>query len=96
VRRLGERTHPATGRHLIYLAARIVSGTPAVIDHEENAHFDWADLETVRARWANLKGGIFPPVLAYLEAHMAAPAPAEGGLDELGSTRRQPPQGSNG
>jgi 8-oxo-dGTP diphosphatase len=77
VRRLGERDHPATGRHLIYLAARVVSGTPAVVDHEENSDCDWADLQTVKARWASLKGGIFPPVLAYLEATMGVPARAE-------------------
>jgi 8-oxo-dGTP diphosphatase len=80
VRRLGERDHPATGRHLIYMAARVVSGTASVVDHEENDDFDWADLETVKARWANLKGGIFPPVLAFLEASMGAIAP---GLDEF-------------
>jgi 8-oxo-dGTP diphosphatase len=74
VERLGERVHPATGRHLIYVAARPVKGAPVVVDHEENTRFDWADLETVKERWATLKGGIFPPVLAYLERTMGAVA----------------------
>lgn len=69
--RLGDRLHPATGRHLIYIAARIVDGAPSLIDHEENVEWDWADWPTVQQRWANLKGGIFPPVLAYLEQAMA-------------------------
>jgi 8-oxo-dGTP diphosphatase len=80
VSRLGERVHPATGRHLIYMAARPVSGSAVVADHEENSECDWADLATVKARWANLQGGIFPAVLDYLESHMGASAP----VGELG------------
>ncbi len=71
IRRLGDRVHPATGRHLIYLACRIVEGDPVLIDHEEISAIEWADLATVKERWATLKGGIFPPVLEYLEQTMA-------------------------
>jgi len=72
---LGERVHPATGRHLIYVAARVVDGgEPAIVDHEEITAMDWADWPTVQARWSTLKGGIFPPVREYLSRVMA-PAP---------------------
>lgn len=67
VRRLGDRLHPATDRHLIYLACRLVSGEPVIVDHEEIAAVEWADWETVQRRWATLKGGIFPAVREYLE-----------------------------
>jgi len=76
--RLGERDHPATGRHLIYLACRIIEGDPKLIDHEEISAIEWADLATVKERWSTLKGGIFPPVLEYLERTMVtAETPAE-------------------
>jgi len=65
--RLGDRMQPATGRHLIYLACRVVAGEPTVVDHEEISDVDWAGWDTVQARWASLKGGIYPPVRAYLE-----------------------------
>lgn len=76
-RRLGERVHPATGRHLIYFVCRIVSGVPALVAEEEISAIEWCDLATVKERWANLKGGIFPPVLAYLEQTMSAADSAE-------------------
>lgn len=70
-RRLGERVHPATGRHLVYLGCRVVAGEPAVVAHDEISAVEWCDLSTVRERWAGLKGGIFPPVLEYLERAMS-------------------------
>ena len=76
-RRLGERDHPATGRHLIYLVCRIVDGEPKLIDHEEISAIEWADLATVKERWSTLKGGIFPPVVEYLERTMAPETPAK-------------------
>jgi 8-oxo-dGTP diphosphatase len=70
-RRLGDRIHPATARHLIYFACRIVAGDPALVADQEISAIEWCDLATVKERWANLKGGIFPPVLAYLEETMS-------------------------
>jgi 8-oxo-dGTP diphosphatase len=67
---LGDRIHPATGRHLVYFACRILSGVPALLAEDEISAIEWCDLETVKERWAYLKGGIFPPVLAYLEQTM--------------------------
>jgi 8-oxo-dGTP diphosphatase len=66
-RRLGERVHPATGRHLVYLVCRIVAGEPAVVDDEEISAVEWCDLASVEERWAGLPGGIFAPVREYLD-----------------------------
>jgi 8-oxo-dGTP diphosphatase len=67
VRRLGERVHPATGRHLIYLVCRIVAGDATVVDHEEVTAVEWCDLRTVLERWSGLNGGIHPAVRECLE-----------------------------
>jgi 8-oxo-dGTP diphosphatase len=71
VRRLGERVHPATGRHLVYLVCRIVAGEPTVVDHEELSAVEWCDLRTVLDRWSGLKGGIYAAVREYLEQALA-------------------------
>src|SRR5215813_3299661 len=34
---LGERVHPATGRHMVYVACRVTSGTARVADEDELA-----------------------------------------------------------
>src|SRR5947209_20533489 len=39
--RLGERTHPATGRRMVYVACRVVEGTAYVADGEELAEVEW-------------------------------------------------------
>jgi 8-oxo-dGTP diphosphatase len=84
-RRLGDRVHPGSGRHLIYFACSIVSGDPALVADDEITAIEWCDLATVRARWADIKGGIFPPVLAYLEATMGdtSAAATAGGAEPL-------------
>lgn len=69
---LGDRVHPATGRHLIYLACRIVAGEASVVDHRTISEIRWCDLHTAKALQANLKGGIFPPLLRYMEETLAA------------------------
>lgn len=75
VRRLGERVHPATGRHLIYLVCRVVAGEPTVVGHEEVAAVEWCDLHTVLERWAGLKDGIYAAVREYLEQALGANEP---------------------
>lgn len=70
--RLGDRVHPATGRHLIYLAGRVVEGTAEVRDTRAIAELRWCDLRTAKQLQAGLKGGIFPPLMRYMEATMAA------------------------
>ena len=78
VSRLGERVHPATGRHLIYLVCRVVAGEATVVDHDEVTAVEWCNLATVLERWAGLKGGIYPAVREYLEQAL--------GAGELGSS----------
>jgi 8-oxo-dGTP diphosphatase len=70
--RLGDRVHPATGRHLIYLACRVAAGEAAILDCKAISQMEWCGLHTAKARQSNLKGGIFPPLLRYMEATMTA------------------------
>jgi 8-oxo-dGTP diphosphatase len=63
-RRLGERTHPNTGRHMVYMACRVVSGTADLVDHEELAELAWCALDELTER---VPTGIFQPVQEYLE-----------------------------
>jgi 8-oxo-dGTP diphosphatase len=68
LQRLGERVHPATGRHMVYLACQVVSGAADLVDHEELAEVAWCDLAEATDR---VPTGIFQPVLEYLERVLA-------------------------
>jgi 8-oxo-dGTP diphosphatase len=61
---IGERDHPQTGRHMIYMAARPVRGTKVFVgDEAELAEVRWASVgETVE-----LMPSMFGPVREYLE-----------------------------
>jgi 8-oxo-dGTP pyrophosphatase MutT (NUDIX family) len=60
---LGRRVHPATGRTMIYLAAKPVSGTDVGVgDENELAEVRWLDLATAD----ELLPGMYQPVRAYL------------------------------
>lgn len=60
---IGERDHPATARHIIYLAAKPVRGTRvAVGDEAELAEVRWVSL----AEAEELLPGMFEPVRDYL------------------------------
>jgi 8-oxo-dGTP diphosphatase len=60
---LGERDHPVTGRHLIYMVARPTHGTDIFGgDRSELAEVRWIGL----AEATDLLPGMFPPVRAYL------------------------------
>lgn len=65
-REIGRRVHPKTGRTMVYLAARPVSGEdPAsvrVIDDRELAEVRWLSLAELDERMPDL----FEPVRAYL------------------------------
>lgn len=50
IHRLGERVHPASGRHLIYFACRILAGEPRVIAPEEITAIEWCDLTATPRR----------------------------------------------
>lgn len=64
---IGERDHPATGRHMIYLAGRPVRGTKVIVgDEAELAEVRWVSL----AEADELLPGMFGPVRTYLETEL--------------------------
>ena len=61
---IGERDHPATGRHMIYMAGHPTHGTKVFVgDEAELAEVRWVSL----AEADELLPGMFEPVRAYLE-----------------------------
>jgi 8-oxo-dGTP diphosphatase len=68
---LGDRVHPATGAHLIYVACRYVAGEARIVDHEEVSDVEWVPIPEALERWRDLTGGVFPPVREYLERKWA-------------------------
>jgi 8-oxo-dGTP diphosphatase len=62
---LGERDHPATGRHMVYVACHVTSGTPRVADKDELDAVAWCGLNELRT---NVPTGLFQPVEDYLAA----------------------------
>lgn len=64
---IGERDHPATGRHMIYMAARPVRGTKVIVgDEAELDDVRWLDLDEVTERMPDM----FGRVRAYLEGEI--------------------------
>jgi 8-oxo-dGTP diphosphatase len=64
VRVLGSRVHPATGRHMTYIACRLLGGVAAVEDADELAEVEWVGLADIPRL---VPAGIFPAVQAYLD-----------------------------
>lgn len=62
---LGQRTHPVTGRKMVYVACDADGGTPTLVDTDELDAMDWCPIDEVEAR---LTAGVFQPVLEYLRA----------------------------
>jgi 8-oxo-dGTP diphosphatase len=68
VKTLGARTHPATGRYMIYVVCEPIAGVAHVADADELAAVEWCS----RARLDELvPHPFFPPVQAYLDGHLA-------------------------
>ncbi len=61
---IGERIHPATHRHMAYIACSAGPGEPELVDHEELAEVGWVTLERLAAL---IPAGIFEPVQQYLD-----------------------------
>lgn len=62
--KIGERIHPRTGRHMIYLAVT-VEGTNAVLgDPGDLAEVKWVSAEETRTLMADM----FPPVRAFIDS----------------------------
>lgn len=65
---IGERIHPATGRHMVYVAAQPTHGTGVIVgDQEELAAVRWVSL----AEADDLLPGMFGPVRDYLAQILA-------------------------
>lgn len=61
---LGERTHPASGLRVVYVACELVSGAAYPASPREVAEVRWASLAELPEL---IPGGIFAPVQAFLE-----------------------------
>ena len=72
---LGERIHPKTGRHMVYLACRVVRGAPYLADAEELVELAWCRHDQLADL---IPHGLFQPVQDYLDAALSAsPAGSE-------------------
>ncbi|MEU5540460.1 NUDIX domain-containing protein [Streptomyces sp. NPDC020362] len=60
---IGERLHPVTGRPVVYVACRWLSGAPHAASPREVAEGAWVPLVQVAER---IPGGVYPPVWNYL------------------------------
>ncbi|MFC3979696.1 NUDIX hydrolase [Streptosporangium jomthongense] len=65
VKTLGERVHPATGRHMIYVLCDAIDGTAHTADADEVAEVEWCDRTAVEQR---VPFPFFEPVQEYLDA----------------------------
>jgi len=62
--KLGERTHPSSNRHIVYVACDYVSGTAEVKDAEELDRVQWM---TPKEVFASITSDLFAPVKKFLE-----------------------------
>jgi 8-oxo-dGTP diphosphatase len=65
---LGERTHPNTGRTMIYVACAVVDGQARVVDDDELDAIAWADQ---RRLTTYVPYPFYEPVQIYLNAELA-------------------------
>jgi 8-oxo-dGTP diphosphatase len=73
---IGERYHPVTGRHMIYMAAKPVRNTKVIVgDEAELAEVRWAGLPEAE----ELLVGMFGPVHDYLVRTLSASRSHRGG-----------------
>ncbi|WP_369250308.1 NUDIX domain-containing protein [Streptomyces sp. R41] len=62
---LGERVHPATGRPVVYVACRYVSGMAHAASPREVSEARWVRLREISAL---IPAGLFGPVQTYLDS----------------------------
>ena len=67
---LGERRHPTTGRHIVYVACATDTDAATVRDTDELAELAWGDHVAVVRNVV----GLFEPVLEYLRPRLAPAA----------------------
>ncbi|MDR7279848.1 NUDIX domain-containing protein [Catenuloplanes atrovinosus] len=63
-RLLGDRVHPATGRHIVYVLCEAIGGTAHVADAEEVAEVAWCDRATLAS---HVPYPLFAPVRQHLD-----------------------------
>jgi 8-oxo-dGTP diphosphatase len=68
---IGERNHPVTGRHLVYVACESDTAAARVLDTDELADLEWCDHEALTRR---IPKGVFEPVRDYLPERLATTA----------------------
>lgn len=61
--RIGERVHPTTGRHMVYVSCQVVEGETYLADIDELAEFAWCRLGELDEY---VPHGLFPPVYDHL------------------------------
>lgn len=65
---LGSRTHPDTGRRVVYVACRLLSGTAHLASPREVAEVAWVDLDGLPQL---VPAGVYGPVQAWLDERLA-------------------------
>lgn len=60
---IGERVHPVTGRHVVYVACRWLSGKPQPASPQEASAAEWVPLTELTTR---VPGGVYGPVWEHL------------------------------
>ncbi|MFJ8955158.1 NUDIX hydrolase [Streptomyces sp. NPDC102381] len=60
---IGERVHPMTGRHVVYVACLWLSGEPRPASPQEVSTAEWVPLTELMTR---IPGGVHGPVWEYL------------------------------
>jgi 8-oxo-dGTP diphosphatase len=66
---LGSRVHPVTARRVIYVACRLVSGTPRVAASDEISAVTWCPISDIRSY---VPAGVFGPAQEYLDAMLGS------------------------
>jgi 8-oxo-dGTP diphosphatase len=66
---LGERVHPATKRHMAYVACDVIAGTARIGDPEEHDAVEWVPIGELGEY---VPFGFFEPVQEHLNAALAA------------------------
>ena len=64
---IGERNHPDTRRHLVYVACETDTAAARVLDTDELADLEWCAYEALTRR---VPKGFFGPVQDYLRDHL--------------------------
>lgn len=62
---LGDRVHPATDRHIFYVACDVIDGLASVADAAELSDVAWVPVEQLERY---VPAGVYAPVESYLRA----------------------------